>query len=485
LRIFRGLFFKISLVLLLLTGIAGTVYVYITVNAAEEYFQEKKQKVNRRVAYELLNEVQIFVGDSLNTASVKKIMMYHMKSNPTAEVYIVDNNGKILTYDAPPEKIKLQEIEILPLRDFIAARGEAFLLGEDPRNPGVFKVFSAAPIYDKREVLRGYVYIILSSEEYDEVRDVLRGDFIFQVGIKAFLIALFFTLVIGLIAIWFLTRNLQKIQDGIKAFSKGDYSQRITLNGKDEFTDLAITFNKMAEQLEQNIDKIESVEKLRKELIGNVSHDLRTPIAVLHGYLETILMKKDTIQPDQLEAFLKTAMNSANKLEELIKDLFELTKLESTDIHLNLQSVNLFELLNDLKSRAQIIANRKSISIKTSGVREAKVQCDYSLMERALQNLIENAIKFSPENSEVELNIEEETNHFRLKITDQGEGISEGYLPYIFNRYKKLHEEQSDNSGAGLGLAIVKRVIELHAFTIAVESEKGVGTLFIISIPKS
>lgn len=469
----------------MLTALAGGIYIYVTASAADKYFQQTRQQLNKSVAYELINAVNVFSEDTLNTKAVQKIMMHHMKVNPTAEVYILDQDGMILTFDAPEDKILLNKVEVAPVREFIASQGNLFVLGEDPRNPGVFKVFSAAPIYNKREVLKGYVYVILSSEEFDSVSSMLWSNFLFKVGIKAIALALLFALVIGLIAIWFITRNLKKTQIGIQEFSNGNYSHRIEVSGKDEFADLANTFNKMATELESNIAEIESVEKLRKELIANVSHDLRTPIAVLYGYLETILMKKDTISPEQLEKYLNTAIHSAEKLEKLVKDLFELTKLESSKIDLNLQEVNPCELMKDLHSRCQVLADQKNISIELEGEENHRVEMDYSLMERALQNLIENAIKFTEEKGCIALNVHSDDSNVFLVVKDSGVGISQEALPHVFNRYKKVQDGKSDDTGIGLGLAIVRRVVELHNFEIKVNSVKGQGTSFTIVLPRS
>lgn len=481
-RLFKSLYWKISCVFLLLMVIIGGVYVYVTAIAADEFFLETKQTLNKDVASELIHEVPIFINDSLNEGAVQKIMMHHMKVNPTVEVYILDPMGKILTYDAPPEKIKKSYVSIAPIKELIRAEGESYILGNDPRNPDACKVFSVAPIYDKNAI-QGYVYVILASEEYDSVSSMLMGNFIYSVGIKTFIITVLFAVLIGLISIKYLTRNLKIIEDGVAEFSKGKYDQRIQLPSQGEFSHLAHCLNDMAGTISNNIDQLKSIEKLRKELVANVSHDLRTPIAVVRGYIETMLMKNEEMSSEDREKYLNIVLSSTQNLENLVSDLFELSKLDSEKVELKKERVNLLELLNDLSLRYKIIADQRSLEFEVVGVDMGIVEIDIALMERAIQNLIENSMKFTPKGGKVTIELKRVKQSLLLTVKDTGVGIAEEYLPFVFDRYKKLDSDKTHNAGAGLGLAIVKRIMELHQLNIEVNSEKNKGTNFSIAIP--
>ena len=479
---FKSLYWKISSVFLLLMAIVGGVYVYVTATAASDFFKTTKQNLNKEVASELLNEVPVFVNDSLNENAVQKIMMHHMKVNPSIEVYILDDEGQILTYDAPPEKIKKSHVSLVPIREFLKrTENSEYILGNDPKAPDACKVFSVAPIEEQGDT-KGYVYAILTSEEYDSVSSMLMSNFIYNVGIKTFVITVLFAIVIGLISIRYLTRNFRVIEEGVNKFQNGDYKSRIELNSQGEFTHLADCLNEMATTISDNIEQLKSIEKLRKELVANVSHDLRTPIAVAHGYIETLLMKNNTMSAEDRERFLKIVLNSTENLEKLVADLFELSKLESEKVELKLDKINLSELVHDVSSRFKILADKSKIHFNVNASEIGLVEVDVALIERVIQNLIENALKFTNEYGEVEVSVTKLINSFRLKVRDTGIGIGEQSLPFVFDRYKKLDSDKND-TGAGLGLAIVKKVIELHNLEIKVDSQKDVGTSFYFDIP--
>lgn len=483
-NLFKSLYWKFSFVFLMLMIIIGGVYVYVTATAANEFFLKTKQALYKDVASELTNEVPIFINDSLNEGAVQKIMMHHMKVNPTVEVYILDTLGKILTYDAPPEKIKKTHVSMVPIRELLRAKGESYVLGNDPRNPDACKVFSVAKVGDDGG-LKGYVYAILASEEYDSISSMLMGNFIYNVSLKTFIVTVIFAVFIGLISIRYLTKNLKVIEKGVANFSEGNYDQRIQLHSKGEFSHLAQCLNDMAGVISGNIEQLKSIEKLRRELVANVSHDLRTPIAVIHGYIETMLMKNESMSIEDRERFLKIALGSTENLENLVTDLFELSKLDSEKVELKKEKVNISELLNDLSNRYKLLAEKGDLTFEVTGEKEKVgfVEIDIALMERAIQNLIENSMKFTPRGGKVCVDIEMKNESVLLKIKDTGVGIAEQYIPFVFDRYKKIDSDQYNSAGAGLGLAIVKRIADLHEIKIEVSSVINEGTTFTLTLP--
>ena len=355
---FKSLYWKISSVFLILMVVVSGVYVYVTATAASDFFKTTKQKLNREVAGELLNDVPVFLNDSLNENAVKRIMDHHMEVNPTIEVYVLDKDGKILTYDAPPEKIKKSHVSLVPIREFLKGEKTAdYILGNDPKAPDACKVFSVAPVIDGEDT-KGYVYAILASEKYDDVSTMLMSNFMYKVGVETFIITVIFAIIIGLISIRYLTRNFKVIEDGVARFRSGDYNNQIELKSQGEFTHLADCLNEMATTISENIDQLKSIEKLRKELVANVSHDLRTPIAITHGYIETLLMKNNTMNAEDRERFLKIVLNSTENLEKLVADLFELSKLESEKVELKLEEISLCEFAHDISNRYKILAEK-------------------------------------------------------------------------------------------------------------------------------
>jgi signal transduction histidine kinase len=407
-----------------------------------------------------------------------------MVTNPSIEVYLLDTEGNIITYVAPYKKVKLDKVNLEPVKQFIAADEKPFIKGDDPRHPNHSNVFSAAPILENDNLL-GYFYIILASEEQAEVTSMLSGSYMLKLGSNMFFIALIGALIIGLLAIWFLTRNLRNIIDTVRRFKEGDLQARVAENNKGEMVVLADTFNDMADTIVTNIDELKSVENLRKELIANVSHDLRTPLAIQQGYVETLLMKEESISPEKRKEYLEIVLNSSEKLSGLIAQLFEYSKLEAKQIQPSKEPFFITELAQDIFQKYQILAADKKINMKLDMSPDLPmVFADVGLVERVIQNLMDNALKFTPEGGEVTITLEEMDKTVEVKIADTGPGIPENEQSFIFERYRQSERVNNEKQqGAGLGLAIVKKILELHDATIRVNSRLNEGTTFLFQLP--
>ncbi|KAA3641328.1 MAG: sensor histidine kinase, partial [Bacteroidetes bacterium] len=312
------LYWKISATLLALLVVLGVTYVMITGYVARQYHQEINQQLYGNIAPSMAHEVNPFVeGGGIDTVAIHHIMHSMMTINPSVEVYLLDTVGNIITYVAPYKRVKLESVALGPVNEFIAAEEKPFIKGDNPRFPGQQSVFSAARI-EKEGALQGYFYIVLASEEQSAIVSTLSGSYMLKLGANMFFITLFGALAIGLLAIWLLTKNLRSIIHSVKRFKEGDLQARIAEDEKGDLTELADTFNEMADTIVDNIDQLKSVEKLRRELIANVSHDLRTPVSIIQGYVETLMIKKETIKENDQERYLKIILDSTEKLSAQI-----------------------------------------------------------------------------------------------------------------------------------------------------------------------
>lgn len=223
------------------------------------------------------------------------------------------------------------------------------------------------------------------------------------------------------------------------------------------------------------------VEQMRQELVANVSHDLRTPLASIQGYLETLLMKKDDLDDERFERYLKTSLRSTEKLRNLVDELFELSKLEANERPLHVEPLAIDDLIHDIILNLKIDARDKGVTLDAILPKDLpQVKADIALVDRVLQNLISNSIKFCSEGDTIRVSADLKDEHVFVKVTDTGEGIDSNELPNIFNRF---HRGDTKKAGTGLGLAIVKNVLELHDSEYHIESEKGKGTTFTFSLP--
>ncbi|MEM6317945.1 MAG: HAMP domain-containing sensor histidine kinase [Bacteroidota bacterium] len=480
----KYLYWKISAALLGLFIVLGLVFVGLTGYFTKEYLQESNQMLYGSIAAKMIKEVKPLVDGQVDTMAIQKIMDSKMVINPSIEIYLLDTEGKIITYVAPESKIKADRVDLEPVREKINAEEFKFIKGDDPRFPEVKNVFSAAPITENGE-LQGYLYIILASEEQSSVLNYLVNCKVPKIGISIFTGALLMALILSFLAIWFVTKNLRRYVETVTQFKEGDLSIRVGEDAKGDFPVLADTFNEMADTIVANIDELKSVENLRRELIANVSHDLRTPLAIMQGYVETLLMKADKISSLDRQKYLNIILRSSEKLSDLIKQLFEYSKLEARQIEPQKEPFQMTDLVADAFARYQVLAKEKDITVKVEHEENLPIVfADVSLVERVIQNLMDNALKFTPNGGTVTIGLEEQKGGVQIKVQDTGPGIPSEEQAFIFDRYRKTSTTTTaKNTGAGLGLAIVKKILELHDASIRVQSQLNGGTSFIFSLP--
>lgn len=479
-----SLFWKLSATFLILLVVIGTAHMFLSISAAETFFQERNQRLNAPIAKSIIKEVKPIIDGEIADNAADDIMHHMMAVNPSIEVYLLDPSGKIMAHVAPHKKVKLTEVSIGPIAEFIATKGEECVLGDDPRNPGEEQIFSAAPIEEDGEVI-AYVYVVLAGEEYQSVASSLFVDYVTMLGGRTMLITLLGALIVGLAAIWFITKNLRTVIDGVKDFQSGDFSTRIPVKSGREFNNVAVAFNEMADTIEGNIENLKSMENLRRELVGNVSHDLRTPLAVIHGYIETLMIKKDKLSLEERDKYLKIILESTEKLKKMVSELFELSKLESRQVTPKKEPFFINELIQDVAQKYLILARRKGVLIQSVISNNIKlVNADVSLIERVLQNLIDNALKFTPEGGTITIRTNELENDVQIEVTDTGVGIPEEQIPFVFDRYHIGDKRLSlDKNNTGLGLAIVRKILEIHDATISLTSKLNQGTSFAFQLP--
>ena len=485
-KIGKSLYWRISLSFLLILLLLGLAYILITAVAADRYFKETTQRLNAHVAESMLQEVTPFIDGQVNEEAVGKIMHSMMAVNPSLEVYLVDTEGVILWFVVFAKDVKLNRINLEPVKKFIDNNGSGYVLGDDPRNPGKSTIFSTTEVRENG-VLRGYVYMVLASEQYDTITSNLVSSYWLRIGTNAFILTLLAAFTIGLVLIWLVTKNLRVVINTFKQFEEGNLNARIPEKQmKGELAVLSRNFNNMADTILRNIDELKEVDSLRRELIANVSHDLRSPLAVIHGYIETLMIKEDKISTEERRKYLQIILDGSDRLKNLVADLFELSKLDANQIKLQKEKFFIHELIADAAQHHQILAEKKSISIDAEISRSLPmVEADIKLMERVIQNLLSNAIQYTPENGKVKIKVKKLEHAVAIEMENTGEGISENDLPHIFDRYYKVSKEKSGIEGTGLGLAIVKKILDLHQIPIHVKSNVGEFTSFSFSMPYS
>lgn len=481
-KIFSTLYWKVSVIFILVLLLFASITLYISIQSARNYSIEVNQKLNWNLARNTVDVVKPnFKNGTVNKESVDDLIHSLMVINPSVEVYLLNPEGKILRYVAPEKVVKLTSVSLEPIRQFLLSTHQSMIMGDDPRNPGEKKTFSSARVID-HNVLTGYIYIVLASQEYVSAAKMVIGSYILGISIRSIVIILLVATLVGLLFIWFITKKLNIIVMGIRQFQSGNFTSRISVKNNDELDTIALVFNEMADTIEKNIKELKETDEFRSELIGNISHDLRTPVASVQGYAETLILKHDNITPEEQLTYLEIIYSSCERLKKLVSELFELSKLQTNQIKLNREPFSIAELISDIANKYRLISQKKGVSINAFIPKDIPmVEADIILIDRVLQNLIDNAIKFSREGDYINIEIKQiATDQITISIADTGEGILPDELPYIFERYYK-GKKYSDSTG--LGLAIVKKIIDLHETGIQVVSQQGKGTLFTFQLP--
>jgi len=481
-RFFNRFSVKISTLFLLLLLLMGTAQVLITMRITERRQVEIDQLVNWNLARDMVAEIEPVLDSD---GEVGEVIHYMMVLNPAIEIYLLGGAGQILAFFAEPGKeVVADRVDLEPVRRFIHGIARAPIYGDDPRAVGEHKHFSAAPIR-LPDGGRGYLYIVLRSTLYDQAAGGLKERYLASALVRALVLSAVAVGIVGLVLFALLTRRLQRVARSVRAFEQGKYDTRLAVSAKDEVGELARAYNRMAGTIAANLEKLEQTDNLRRELIANVSHDLRSPLTSIQGYVETLLMKQDSLSSAQIREYLQVVLSDATKLNEMVHELFELSKYEARQIEPKLERFSLTELIQDVAVKYRSRAEQQQVAI--SALLPEKlyfVLADINMIERVLSNLIENALAHTSSGGRVAVELRENEERARVRVIDSGTGIERRDIPFIFDRFfSGRWEGAGSRGGSGLGLAIAQRIAELHGSRIQVESEPGRGSVFFFELP--
>lgn len=485
----RTLYGKLAAILFLLLCASGAAGLLVNRYATEMYQQEVAQRLNREVAAHIVSEIDLIERTNEATDALKEVFHWLMVVHPSIEIYRLDREGRILAYSAPPERVKLDRIDLGPVREFLSGPELLPLLGDDPRKPGGAKVFSAAEIPGEEK--GGFLYVILGGEQFDSIAQMLETSYILRQSTVAFGAALLVTLVAGLGLFGLVTSRIRRLAKAVEEFRASDFSRLPVLPGAtgrgDEIDRLTDTFGRLSERTIEQLERLRQTDLLRRELVANVSHDLRTPLASLQGYLETVLMKEDSLEPEERRKYLEIAQRQATRLSRLVEELFELAKLDAHETRPQPEDFPIGELLQDVAQKFSLEAAEKHVRVETElGGGGPFVHADIGLIERVLQNLLENALRYTGDGGRIRMRVRpSQANEGKVAVAveDTGAGIDSEALPKIFERHNRAGADKDATGRAGLGLAIAKRIVELHGGVIAAESDPGHGTTFRFELP--
>jgi signal transduction histidine kinase len=486
----KSLYTKLAIVLLLLFCLLGVTILIVTQYASDMYQQEVVQKLNRDLAKQIVAQKILIENNRISEKGLKDVFNMLMVVNPSIEIYLLNPVGKILAFSAPPGKVKLDRVDMVPIKKWFEDDIVYPLTGDDPRNPARKKVFSVARI-PKQGELQGYLYIILAGEIFDSIAQKLRGSYIMQLSAWWIMASLLFALITGLLLFAYLTRRLKRLAIVMDSFDIAQMTSRLQSIHRphrqhgDEIDRLAFTFKQLVDRIQIQMENLKQADTLRRELVANVSHDLRTPLATLQGYIETLLLKNIDLTDKDRQRHLEIAIQHCQRLSNLVDELFELAKLDSREIQIQCEPFNISELAHDVVQKFNLSAEERQISIQIDHNQHLPfANADIAMIERVIENLLDNAVRHTSPGGSIRLTFSAQDGDISICVSDTGCGIPEEDLPHIFDRFYHRDRTQENKAGySGLGLAITKRILELHNKSIMVESTAGSGTTFTFFLP--
>lgn len=489
----KTLFAKLSVALLLVVMLIGGSFFLVQQISTRLYYEEITQRLNASIAMYVTGEMQLIENGQVDRDALTLLAQRAMIINPTVEVYLLDKQGRILAHAFPPESIQTAKVDLKPIQKLIQGDTEMPLRGTDPRNAKRQKIFSAHPVTHNGE-LQGYLYVILGGKKYDELANSVRASYVQKLSFGALLAIVLAAFLVGLLVFNLLTRRLTRLTGDVKRFTDSGFDPEqigtMDENGsspkaQDEIAHLREAFSGMANKIREQFEGLEETDRLRRELVSNVSHDLRTPLASMHGYVETLLMKNEQLSEAERVRYLEITRKHSLRLRSLIGDLFELSKLDSLSVQPSLEWFPLAELLQDVSQEFELEAEKKGIHIEVEALsQESMVYADIGLMQRVLENLLRNAVRYTPEGGKISISLDKKPGCVAVAVADTGCGIAENDIEHIFDRFYRSEQGEEDHStSAGLGLAIVKRILDLHGSLITVSSTLNQGTRFEFEIP--
>lgn len=402
--------------------------------------------------------------------------------NPNIEVYLLDADGRIAQFGSGAPLLR-DRVSLAPIRRLLAGE-RAPVLGENPRHDTGNEIFSVAPIRGP-DGIRGYVYIVLLNDMYRGMVTSAWRDYLLRSGLWLGTLTLLAALIVGAAAYYGITRRLRGAIRQVDAYANDNLGEPgADADDGDEIDRLARAFAAMRERLDAQMRELKRQDVLRRELVANVSHDLRTPLTSMQGYLEALLRMEDTLDRADRKRYLEVAVRQSMKVSRLAQQLFELAKLECEETAPMTERFSISELVQDIAQKFALAAAEKQVRMDIRLENESLfVEGDIGMIERVVTNLIENAMRYTSAHGEIRLEARSRENGVEILIADNGSGIPEDFLPGLFERGSPIRR-MAARRGGGLGLLIANRILDLHGSAIRAASRVGEGTRISFVLPR-
>ena len=490
------LYFKLGRLLLFVLALLFATQVGIMALLWRGLMDAHNQQVNWEIAENLKQHIlDAIPGENRSFGDLLRVQRELRDFNPSAEIYLIKENGDFALALTPSSSYRRPEhVDPAPLREFVENldTSRAPLYMEDPGNDDRRVVFSAARMTFSGESL--YLVVALDTWRTGALFELLGQRSVLRLSAALVFFSFFVTLIVGLASFFMLTKRFSHLTEIVREFAARKFDRRVPVSSDDEVGVLSAAVNTMADTIQENFVQLEERDRLRRELLANIWHDLRGPVGVIKGTSEQMsrmfqgpqaAARLVDAEPADAEDQLQVIDRSVVSLTQLLDELFELAKLEAKEMLPPKESFLLEQLLTDVSASFAGRAGQFNISLQHSGDDALPmVYGNIGLLERVLGNLLENAVRHTPSGGTITIDARVIEGRVRVAVQDTGVGIPPDQIDKVFDRFVRGDRAIAGRGeSTGLGLAIVRKIVEEHGSQIRVQSEIGKGTEFYFELP--
>ena len=468
------IFVTITLLILANIFVFGITFVMF----ANRYFESERMNILNicveSVEDNLVSRYQRNIGSIDNIEPVRENLSL-ISDTTQAIIILADNEGTIVTStneyanNFVGRKMPVEAVEAARQTDRAVNLSNIFSANHTEKYYAVGKA-----VFDVGGNVTGYIYACSSTKYITLFTNALLSMFLLCASVMVLVSS-----VVSLVVTGHMTTPLRKIADAAKRFSQGDLSVRVKVEGDDEVAHLATTFNNMAEFADKN-------ETSRSNFVANIAHELRTPMTSIKGFVDGII--DGTIPPDRQDSYLKIVSSEVGRLARLTNSMLDMSKLESGEFIMNVSGYNIWDTISDVAFAFESRIENAQIQVRGFQPTRMIVSADKDIIHQVVYNIVDNALKFTPQGGYIGFNVTEDKSagNITIKIRNSGEGIAPEALPYIFDRFYKTDASRSVHiKGAGIGMYIAKTLVNRSGGEIQVESVQGEYTEFIFTLPSA
>lgn len=485
----KTLYAKLLLLFLGFGVLMTGVFIVVMRVSHETYHLEFDQTVNRGLAAQYVRAKLLVREPPLTAHNFANALRRITDINPDIDLYVLDARGGILAASDTRVPVVRPRVGLEPIGRFLDGQRDFPLLGDDPTDARRRRVFSVAPL-SIPDCPAAYLYIVLNRHDEGPGLGRLKTTYAIGEGTGIILVAAVLAIAGSLLFLHLLTRRLGVLQEDIERFRDGRFVELPAGSSghdrpeDDEIERLRRVFVHLAERIHGQMQELQETDELRRELLANVSHDLRTPLTTLQVHLETLSLKEE-LPTEERRALLAVTMGQCRRLVKLVEQLLELAKLDARQVSISPEPFQLAELVQDIVMKFQLTARRAEIALNIERADDLPlVTADIALIERVVDNLIENALRYAASGGHVTVRLMPVSQGVRVEVHDTGPGIPDSERAHVFDRFYRGDKSRSSSSGhAGLGLAIARSILELHGRAIDFVSSAEQGTAFYFDLP--